>query len=264
MLGGRPPAMVAREILRGHNYLALWRMWRVLPNFREDAGRYFLGRGSYPYACEIRTPEGIVAPTLFSGDDMWTVNEVFCRQDYGNERGVRTVVDIGSNIGISALYFLTRNPNCRVWLHEPVPANVERLRGNLSGREARWSLTEAAVAGEAGRAEFGVERSGRYGGLGVEAESTIEVECVAVNDVLEDVLAAVGEVDVLKIDTEGSELEILRAIRPELLRHVRTAYLEVGERPDRAPGSFDSSFRNDTWVLRNRVLAQRGPADPPA
>jgi hypothetical protein len=44
---------------------------------------------------------------------------------------------------------------------------------------------EAAVAREVGRAEFGVERSGRYGELGVEAESTIEVECVAVTDVLE-------------------------------------------------------------------------------
>jgi FkbM family methyltransferase len=250
--------MVAREILRGHNYLALWRMWRTLPNFRESAGRYLLGRGSYPYACEISTPEGPIAPTLFSGHDMWTVNEVFCRRDYGDDPDVRTVVDIGSNIGISALYFLTRNPHARIWLHEPVPANVDRLRRNLEGRETRYSLTEAAVAPQAGRARFGVEHSGRYGGIGVEAGTTIEAECVGINEVLEEVFASASTIDVLKIDTEGSELGILRAIRPELLGRVRTAYLEVGERPDSAPPSFDARFRNETWILRNRVLAQGG------
>ena len=44
-------------------------------------------------------------------------------------------VDFGSNIGISALYFLTRNPSVQVYLFEPVPSNIERLRENLKGYE---------------------------------------------------------------------------------------------------------------------------------
>jgi hypothetical protein len=146
MLGGRPPAMVAKEILRGRNYTALWRMSRVYPRFGENVGRFFLGRGAYPYACEVRTPEGLVAPTLFSGEDMWTVNEIFCRQDYGDDRSAKAVVDVGANIGISALFFLTRNAHSRIWLYEPVPRNIERLRGNLSGYEDRYTLRESAVA----------------------------------------------------------------------------------------------------------------------
>jgi FkbM family methyltransferase len=243
--------MVAREILRPHNYLALCRMWRVLPRFRENAGRYFLGRGAYPYHCEVRTPSGTVTPTLYSTHDMWTVNEVFCRRDYGADRDARVIIDVGSNIGLSALYFLTRNPRARVWAYEPVPRNIERLRRNLDGFEERYELHEAAVAPRAGRVSFGVEDSGRYGGIGLETGTEIDVECLAINDVLETVLAKALRVDVLKVDTEGSELEILGAIRPDLLERVRRAYLEVPRRPAESPVGFTSAYRNETWELRS-------------
>jgi FkbM family methyltransferase len=246
--------MVAKEVLSGRNYAALWRMWRLYPRFRENLGRYFLGRGEYPYNCEVRTPAGLVAPTLYSTHDMWTMNEVFCREDYGADPRARVVVDIGSNIGISALFFLTRSPSCRCWLFEPVPRNVERLRRNLSGYEDRFEIQEVAVAAASGRVEFGVEDSGRYGGIGVETGHSMEVACVGINDVLEEVLGSAPAVDILKIDTEGTELEIIRAIRPELLGRVRSAYLEVERRPESAPGAFESRFHNQTWVLRNRSL----------
>jgi FkbM family methyltransferase len=246
--------MVAKEVLSGRNYAALWRMWRLYPRPLANLGRYFLGRGEYPYNCEVRTPAGLVAPTLYSTHDMWTMNEVFCREDYGADPRARVVVDIGSNIGISALFFLTRNPSCRCWLFEPVPRNVERLRRNLSGYEGRFEVREVAVADAGGRVEFGLEDSGRYGGIGVETGRSMEVACVGINDVLEEVLDSAPAVDILKIDTEGTELEIIRAIRPELLGRVRRAYLEVERRPESAPETFDSRFHNQTWVLRNRRL----------
>jgi FkbM family methyltransferase len=252
MLGGRPPSMVAKEALSARNYAALWRMWRVYPSFRESVARYLLARGEYPYECQARTPAGLVAPTLYSTHDMWTMNEVFCRQDYAADPGAKVVVDIGSNIGISALFFLTTSP-CHCWLFEPVPRNVERLCRNLSGYEDRFELRQVAVAEARGRVEFGVEDSGRYGGIGVKTGRTMDVECVGINDVLEEVLESAPAVDILKIDTEGTELDIIRAVRPELLRRVRTAYLEVERRPESAPEPFASAFRSQTWVLHNRA-----------
>ena len=243
--------MVAREFFGAHNYVAVWRMWRLCPDFVDSLSRYLLGRGEYPYRCRIRTPTGTVAPTLHSRHDMWTVNEVFCRQDYGADPGAQVVVDVGSNIGISALYFLTRNSSARCWLFEPVPRNVERLHDNLQGYGERYTLRPAAVAEAAGRAEFGVEDSGRYGGLAQETGSSIEVDCVAINDVLEQVLGAAPAIDVLKLDTEGTELQLLRAISPELLRSVRTIYLEAEEPPALGLDGFACGFRNQTLVLRN-------------
>jgi hypothetical protein len=96
-----------------------------------------------------------------------------------------------------------------------------------------------------------VEDSGRYGGLAQETGSSIEVDCVAINDVLEEVLGAAPAIDVLKLDTEGTELQLLRAISPELLRSVRTIYLEAEEPPALGLDGFASGFRNQTLVLRN-------------
>jgi FkbM family methyltransferase len=246
--------MVLREAFEPRNYLAAWRMVRLLERPGEGMRRYFLGKGDYPYVCQVRTPVGVVSPRLYSHHDMWTVNEVFCREDYAVGQDARVIIDVGSNIGISALYFLTRSRDSRVWLYEPVPRNIDRLRLNLAAFDGRCELREAAVAEGPGIASFGVEESGRYGGIGVSTERSIEVECVGVNEVLEDVLETRPVVDVLKIDTEGTELEILCAVRPELLRQVRTVYLEVERRPSQDIESFNTAFRNQTWVLRNTML----------
>ena len=84
----------------------------------------------------MRTLSGVIRPTLHSRHDMFTVKEMFCR---GIIRPARpgSVVDIGSNIGLSALFFLTRTSGCHGSLYEPVPRNVERLRANLGGYAER-------------------------------------------------------------------------------------------------------------------------------
>jgi FkbM family methyltransferase len=227
-------------------------MPRRYPAFRESALRYFRRSGDYPYRCAVRTPEGVVAPTLWSWHDMLTVNEVFCREDYRIGTEVRTVVDVGSNIGISALYFLTRAPSSQCFLYEPVPRNVERLRLNLAGFEGRYEVEEVAVADVEGSLPFTTEPAGRYGGLDREVGERILVEVRHVNDVLEQALAREGAIDVLKLDTEGAEERTLRAIRPDLLERIGMIYLET-EEPDAVelPG-FRRSFRCDTLRLRRQ------------
>lgn len=252
MLGGRPLSLVLAEVREPGNYRALLQGARLYTRPRENLGRYLLRRGGYPYRCEVRTPLGIVAPVLHSADDMLTVNEVFCREDYRAAPGVRVVVDVGSNIGISALYFLTRGPAVRVHAFEPVPINVERLRANLAGFEDRLSLREVAVAERTGRVPFGIEPTGRYGGIGVATGRSIDVECVDVNSVLGEVLESEGTIDVLKLDTEGMEVATVAAIDPVHLRRIRTIYLET-DRPVRLwTELFEASFASQTLALRAR------------
>jgi FkbM family methyltransferase len=252
VLGGRPLARIVKEIGRPRNYLALARMFRVCRDPLDVARRYFLGGGTYPHRCELRTPVGGVSATVYSHHDVWTVVEVFCRGDYRVGREIEVAVDVGSNIGISALYFLTRNSACRTYLYEPDPRNAERLRRNLEAFSDRWTLHEAAVGPTAGSVEFGREETGRYGAVGAQTEDVIRVECVAVNDLLEDILSREGAVDVLKVDTEGLETATIAAISPELLEGIRTIYFE-SESPARLHEEhFEFSYANETVRLNRK------------
>ncbi len=150
MLGDRPAGLIARAILEPSQYAAVARMVRRYPAFPDVLKRYLLGGGHYPYACRVRTPTGEVAPTTYTHHDIFTVQEVFGREDYRAARDLSVAVDIGSNIGISALYFLTRNRDARCYLYEPVPRNVERLHANLTATRTatrcatwRWRPTAA-------------------------------------------------------------------------------------------------------------------------
>jgi FkbM family methyltransferase len=256
----RPVSMIAREAVRGSNWVALARMPRRYPDLLQSARRYFGAGGDYPWDCRVRTPLGVVAARLHGPHDMFTVNEVFCRVDYRAGPDDRVVVDVGSNIGISALYFLTRAPDVRCHLFEPVPRNVERLRSNLHDYEHRYTLEPAAVADRAGTVAFGVESTGRYGGIGVATAEAIEVRCLEINDVLERVLDDAPAIDVLKLDTEGAEAATVRAIRPDLLARVRRIYLETGDPAAVDPDGFDAHFASDTLTLTNRA-PQREPED---
>jgi FkbM family methyltransferase len=185
---------------------------------------------------------GIVSPTLYSYHDLLTVNEIFCRQDYKVDPNARVVVDIGANIGISGLYFLTRNPNVRCHLFEPVPRNVERLRANLAAFGNRIVVSDVAVADSSGTVDFGVEDAGRYGGIGVDTGRTIQVECRHIDDVLESVLQTEERIDLLKLDTEGLEAATVAAIHRRYLARIgRIAY-------EQAAGATSTVIQYDPHV----------------
>jgi FkbM family methyltransferase len=245
--------LIARSLLEPQHYVALSRMLSLYPEFPRVAKRYFFGGGSYPYRCRVRTPTGAVAPTIYSHHDVFTVHENFAREDYRAGADLGVVVDVGSNVGISVLYFLSRNRTSRCYVYEPVPRNVDRLRANLVGFEARYELHAVAVAARGGTVQFTVEPTGRYGGIGVPGVEHIQVECQPVTEMLNAVLGREGTIDILKIDTEGSELETLLAILPEQLARIRTIYFEARLPYNPDPDRFTMRFACETCRLEQRV-----------
>jgi FkbM family methyltransferase len=252
MLGGRPVGFVLRQLAQVENYRALWRIRRVAVQPGDFLRRYLFGKGTYPARCPVRTPAGVIAPTVFSHHDVITVNEVFCRLDYRLRPDARLVVDIGSNIGISALYFLTVAPAVRCHLYEPDPRNVERLRGNLADFAERIELREVAVADRGGTVAFGREPSGRYGGIGLVHPDQIEVECLHIDAVLGGILEREGWIDLLKIDIEGLENRTVQAIRRDLLERIGAICFETREPVNPAPDLFELRYATETARLERR------------
>jgi len=233
IFGGRSLRKFLSAPFQPVHYRTFFGIFAKYLNPLENLYRYLLGVGTYPYQLRIRTPLGIVSPTLYSSGDLLTATEIFCRQDYQANRDTRVVLDIGSNIGLSALYFLTQNKDVKCYLYEPDPKNLEKLVHNLTEFEERYILNSSAVSTQREKLEFATEATGRYGGLIVDdiprlrATGKITVDCEDINDVVECILQQEDSIDILKIDVEGLELKIVQAIRRVFLSKIRTLYFEA-------------------------------------
>ena len=168
---------------------------------------------------------------VYSADDVVTAVECFGKLDYAAEPGDRCIVDFGSNIGISLMYFLMHAAEARLYAFEPDPRNAERLRRNLRGFENRYQLSEAAVGTSAGRARFGREPTGRYGGLGLDFADQIEVEVLDANAALAGILGREKRINLLKIDIEGQERALLEALTPDILAAIDRIAVEIAGTP---------------------------------
>ncbi len=75
----------------------------------------------------VRTPIGEQTFTLYRAAYLLAANEIFARLDYPCSKDDTVIVDIGANIGLAALYFLTRSRDSFVYAFEPVPLKVVSL-----------------------------------------------------------------------------------------------------------------------------------------
>jgi len=254
MFAGRNKNQILKAFFQKQHYIALFNMIRNCSRFFDNFKRYLLGKGRYPYNISIKTPKKIVKPTIFSYHDMLTVNEVFFRIDYPADENIDVILDIGSNIGITALYFLTRNDKSRCYLFEPDNRNIKKLLDNLSNYKNRYYLFKKAVSHKKGILDFGIEETGRYGGIGVNQKESIKVDSLNINDVLSDVFSKEERVDILKIDIEGLEEETISSIKPEYLNKIKRIYFESNPKIKLFPNFFKQKQYGSVCHLINKVL----------
>ncbi len=245
-------------LLKKPFYVAFFNIIRFFEGPLEILIRYVFETGSYPAKFAVRTPLGLQRVSVFSHDDLITFVECFGKLDYVATEDVSLVVDFGSNIGISALYFLTRNPSVKVYLFEPVPRNVERLKENLKGFETRYEIKEWAIGIKEGQADFASEKTGRYGGLIKDGSShlsqcpperRIEVKVQSANKVLREILSRHDSIDILKIDVEGFEAEILAHLEMEVLGRIGRIYAETTA-DQKVPGFLSERYGGVTRYYR--------------
>jgi FkbM family methyltransferase len=243
MIGKRDLGAVQRVLGRKETYTALARALVVLESplpviwdevFARSSGRPDVG---------VRTPIGKVRVQLSDRVDLSTVFGVFCRADYRCDSRVRVAVDIGANIGVASLYFLTRNAGAIVHAYEPVPRNAAALATNTARFAQRLRFHQVAVGTRSGTADFAVEPTGKFGGLTAPYSERIQVECVAINDLLERVLSEHGRIDCLKIDVEGTERDLLAAVAPEHWQRIACIYAEHCDSRAFLPANFRRSYR---------------------
>ena len=123
----------------------------------------------------------------------------------------RWIIDAGANVGYATRWFAERYPGANVIAIEPERANVDLLRSNTYGL-ANVHIVEGALAATSERRSFADSGLGPWAFRVGDAASTAdrlvgEVDCVTIDELLE--RFGIERIDLLKIDIEGSELEVL-------------------------------------------------------
>ncbi len=255
-IGGRSITTILGAISKKRHYITAINMLRIYNNPLDAYARYVLKKGGYPTDITVTTPIGDIKLKLFSHHDILTLNEIFCRHDYRSEAGDTIIVDFGSNIGISAAYFLTRSPISYVYLHEPLPRNIARLKENLVKFEGRFELSETAIGPKNGQVEFGWEETGRYGGIGLQTGNCIQVECRDSNQVLEEIISRHGKINILKIDIETLEREVTERIPSGILQNIDKIYVEQNFRHNPLEPTHSYRQYGDVAQFRNKMFSK--------
>jgi len=154
-----------------------------------------------------------------------------------------TVVDIGANIGFTALTAGRRvGDGGTVLAFEPHPDNLRALRTNVAlNPELTVRIIDVALGAEEGEAQMTEHAARNPGGHRISAEAgghTVRVRT------LDSVLAEYPELrpDLIKIDTEGFEAHVLPGARETLRRHRPVVFLELSDGLLRAQGSSTGSI----------------------
>ncbi len=185
----------------------------------------------------LQGPEGTFAFHLFKTDVCFQIaNDIFAGVTYPNVpfvSGVKTILDIGANVGAASFYLAMSYPDARVYAFEPgsdarslLQKNVEPLRNvsvfpfGLYSREKTLSLFH----GTNDSVESSVCPTPRTTCEGEQIRLACAPQFLAEH--------GIESVDVMKIDTEGCEVPILESLS-KYLPEVKVLYVEYHSERDR-------------------------------
>jgi FkbM family methyltransferase len=190
---------------------SLWRYRSVLVKERRNGVSY-----TQEITLRLRRPSGTSVTLRPSSNDAYTFREIFIDEVYlaalQRVSPLRTIIDLGANIGLASLYFSAARPDVRSFCVEPEPANMMLLQRNMASwmhkRACRTLL--GAVWSRGGNLTLEPLEEGHVNQLvcreaGPTDDDQRSVSGFSMPDILEH--AAFDYVDLLKIDVEGAESE---------------------------------------------------------
>jgi FkbM family methyltransferase len=165
--------------------------------------------------------------------DLRCLEKVFIAGEYCSpfQLSPQLIVDAGANVGMATLFFARQYPHARVVAIEPESSNFEMLRQNCEG-VANVTLINAALWPQnrelnieslrAGADAFSVTEAHRS------SDGSPSVSAITVPDLLRRLNA--DHIDLLKIDIEGSELQLFSRGADEWLSQVKFIAIELHDR----------------------------------
>jgi FkbM family methyltransferase len=152
--------------------------------------------------------DGTLLTYRLNRGDIQAIREIWLDQAYmppDEAYALRSVIDLGANIGFTSVYLARRLRPSMLIAVEPDPANAAILRRNLAQNRIAAIVVEAAVGAEDGTALFRRDAASNLGALAHDGDISVSVVSVAK---LIDRLGPLPQRILLKLDIEGGEQQL--------------------------------------------------------
>jgi FkbM family methyltransferase len=168
----------------------------------------------------------VLVPVRFAPGDLASFSEVFFGGEYEPPLpAASTLVDAGANTGMATLFFAAHYGLDRILVVEPNPALRCVLERNLESVRDRTSFVHAALTDrDGGAVDLFVGGHHRHSAVGAGDGAPVAVPSRSLRCILDE--HGFDEVDILKLDIEGSEHRVVSS-DPEILDRVRCVVAEL-------------------------------------
>jgi FkbM family methyltransferase len=174
--------------------------------------------------------------------EAFLIGDIFLREEYQLRKlkgvfGKTTVVDVGANVGLFTVFIAMNIPGAAIHCFEPSNALHEAFRANTAAFPNIF-LHPAALSDHDGRETFYLHpQHPGQSSLKFREDSRQDAPLVEESVTVQDAGSAfdalqLDSVDILKVDTEGSEVAILQSLGRRLDR-VKHIYIEYHSEADK-------------------------------
>ncbi|HBJ39133.1 MAG TPA: hypothetical protein DDZ51_31180 [Planctomycetaceae bacterium] len=147
--------------------------------------------------------------------DAHIAREVFAEGQYNfanlkkRAESVRCIIDVGANVGYSIVYFAMNFPLADIYAYEPIPEHLEQIRKHIeeNGLANRVHISPCAAGAESRQSWMFLDGAGSCL-LDNKNDNAQEIRVVDWYQTLPG-----GEIELIKMDIEGAEVELLRDSR---------------------------------------------------
>lgn len=199
----------------------MYRLRRFVDQVRDRRGMVDVTVAGYPHPIRIRA----------GTSDAEVLLQILVQHELGIDLGFspRWILDLGANIGVSAIYLANRFPEARIVAVEVEHSNFELLAHNCAPYDRIFPVEKAVWTGsghvrvsnpDAQPWSFRVEDT--------TADDPGAIECVSINALV--TMFGIDEIGLLKMDVEGAERQILSDALTPWLDHTRVLAVELHER----------------------------------
>jgi FkbM family methyltransferase len=176
---------------------------------------------------EVRYPIKLRAKT----SDLKVMEQIFLDEDYNFpiDFEPKLIIDGGAYVGYSSVFFANRFPKTKIFSIEPEESNFKLLKENIRNYE-NIELINAGIWNKPTYLRIKDIGLGHFGFIVEEVQESEEFSFKAIT--IDEILRRSGykEIDILKLDIEGSEKEVFSENYKKWLEKVKILIIELHDR----------------------------------